>query len=47
MIEIFEALNKTEESSKYDAYLKEHISNVKLGYKWVKENLPDLLNGNS
>ena len=45
MIEIFEALNKTEESSKYDAYLKEHISNVKLGYKWIKENLPDLLNG--
>lgn len=28
-------------SEQYDAYLKEHINNVKRGYKWIKQNLSE------
>ena len=39
MIEVFEELNG------YNKYLREHISNVMLGYKWIKENTSELLEG--
>lgn len=29
-------------SKKYDRYLEEHIGNVKKGFKWLQENLPEL-----
>ena len=29
--------------SEYAEYLEQHISNVQKGYKWLSENLPDLL----
>lgn len=30
-------------SKQYDLYLQEHKANVKKGYDWIKENLPDLI----
>lgn len=30
-------------SKEYDLYLQEHKANVKKGYDWIKENLPDLI----
>lgn len=30
-------------SREYDLYLQEHKANVKKGYDWIKENLPDLI----
>ena len=30
-------------SREYDLYLQEHKANVKKGYDWLKENLPDLI----
>lgn len=30
-------------SREYDLYLQEHKFNVKKGYDWIKENLPDLI----
>lgn len=32
-----------EKNNRYDEYLTTHISNVKKGYEWLKENLPELL----
>ena len=32
-----------EENDKYEEYLTDHIANVKKGYEWLKENLPDLV----
>lgn len=37
---LFEAI---EENDQYDAYLTAHIANVKKGYEWLKENLPEVL----
>ena len=31
-------------SYQYDAYLNEHCSNVRQGYQWLKENLPEVVN---
>lgn len=31
----------------YNEYLDQHISNVKKGYLWLKENLPDILDENN
>lgn len=33
-------------SKQYDLYLQEHKANVKKGYDWIKENLPDLIPSN-
>lgn len=30
-------------SKQYDKYLSTHIANVKKGYEWIKENLPELI----
>ena len=30
-------------SREYDLYLREHRENVKKGFEWIKENLPELL----
>lgn len=30
-------------SKQYDQYLSTHITNVKKGYEWIKENLPELI----
>lgn len=35
---------EVDEHPKYEAYLKEHIQNVKRAYEWLKENLPDVVN---
>lgn len=43
ILNVFESLN--ESSSAYDKYLNEHITNVMRGYKWIKENTPELLEG--
>ena len=32
-----------EENNKYEEYLTAHIANVKKGYEWLKENLPDIV----
>lgn len=32
-----------EENNKYEEYLTAHISNVKRGYEWLKENMPDVI----
>ena len=36
---------KEEVSYLYDDYLVHHKSNVKKGYEWIQENLPELLAG--
>lgn len=33
-------------SKEYDLYLEEHKSNVAKGYRWIEENLPEVLYGN-
>lgn len=30
-------------SREYDLYLQEHKVNVKKGYDWIKDNLPELI----
>ena len=30
-------------SIEYDKYLNEHRNNVKKGWEWIKENIPNLL----
>lgn len=30
-------------SREYDLYLQNHKANVKKGFDWIKENLPDLI----
>ena len=30
-------------NNKYESYLSEHIENVQRGYRWIKENLPELV----
>ena len=37
---LFEDIN---EHPQYEEYLSQHISNVKKGYEWLKENLPEVL----
>ena len=37
---LFEAI---EENDQYEEYLTTHIANVKKGYEWLKENLPEVL----
>lgn len=32
-------------SKEYDLYLEEHKNNVAKGYHWIKENLPELVDG--
>lgn len=32
-------------STEYDLYLKEHKTNVKKGFDWICENIPDVLKG--
>ena len=32
-----------EENNQYNEYLTTHINNVKKGYKWLKENLPEVV----
>lgn len=32
-------------SREYDLYLEEHKNNVAKGYRWIKENLPELVDG--
>lgn len=32
-----------EENDQYEEYLTSHISNVKKGYEWLKENLPEVV----
>ena len=32
-----------EENDQYNNYLTTHISNVKKGYNWLKENIPEVL----
>ena len=34
-------------SAAYDSYLEEHIGNVKLGFKWLKENHPEFFKDES
>ena len=36
-----------EENDKYEEYLTTHIANVKKGYEWLKENLPEVLSENN
>ena len=31
--------------SKYDNYINEHKQNVIKGYNWIKDNVPDILDG--
>ena len=30
-------------SKQYDEYLQQHKANVKKGYDWIKDNLPELI----
>ena len=30
-------------SKEYDLYLQEHKANVKKGFEWIRENLPELI----
>ena len=40
------AINQDDEiKDLYDKYLEEHISNVKRGFNWLYENLPELFEG--
>lgn len=32
-----------EENNKYEEYLTAHIANVKKGYEWLKENMPEVI----
>lgn len=32
-------------SFQYDQYLDQHKANVKRGFDWIQENLPELLKG--
>lgn len=41
---IFEEI---EENSKYESYLTEHIRNVKKGYDWLKEYLPEVVSSDN
>ena len=36
--------DKVAHADQYNAYLKQHIANVKQGFNWMKENLPEVLN---
>lgn len=36
-------LEEIEEHNEYEEYLRTHIANVKKGYEWLKENLPEVL----
>ncbi len=40
--EINDLLEAIEENDQYENYLTTHINNVKRGYEWIKEHLPDL-----
>ena len=41
--DVADILDRYSAQEQYDEYLTTHISNVKRGYEWIKENLPDLL----
>lgn len=32
-------------SSQYDSYLEQHKANVKKGFEWIREHIPDILQG--
>ena len=34
-------------SIQYDDYLVQHTANVRKGFDWIKENLPDLVKGDT
>lgn len=41
--DVSQELENASLAEQYDAYLKQHIGNVKKGYKWLKENIPSVI----
>lgn len=40
---LFDEIDNTEQNPQYEEYLTQHIGNVKKGYEWLKENIPDVV----